>query len=292
MTTVTRAVILAAGLGTRMLPATKAIPKEMLPIVDKPLLQYAVEEAVAAGVTDIVFVIAEGKEAVRDPFAPGGRTAALLAERGDAALSASVAAPAELARFHFVYQDVPLGPGHAVLCAREHLEGHPFVLMFPDDLILGQSCVAELVERHERTGGSVIAVERVPQDEVHQYGVVAPSGEGDPIPLSGLVEKPSLAEAPSDLAIVGRYVLTPSILDHIEAAPTGKGGEKYVTEALVGQISAGEGVYAARFSGRRFDTGRPAGYLAASVAAALMRPELSAGLRGQLSVLLGEGDVA
>jgi UTP--glucose-1-phosphate uridylyltransferase len=164
--------------------------------------------------------------------------------------------------------------------------------MFPDDVILGPSAVAELVAAHERTGGSVIAVERVPRNEVSQYGVVDPAGEGDPIPLRGLVEKPPLAEAPSDLAIVGRYVLTPSIFEQIERAPTGKGGEKYVTEGLAGQITSGEGVFASTFTGRRFDTGRPAGYLAASVAAALMRPELAADVHQRLSVILGEGGTA
>jgi UTP--glucose-1-phosphate uridylyltransferase len=273
---------------TRALPATKAVPKEMLPIVDRPLLQYAVEEAVAAGITDIVFVVAEGKEAVREHFSHGGRAERLVAEKRDAQLDALVRGPASLARFHYVHQDLPLGPGHAVLCARKLLAGAPFVLMFPDDVILGRSCVAELVEAHERSGGSVVAVERVPRAEIPNYGIVAPAGEGDPIPLSGLVEKPPLAEAPSDLAIVGRYVLTPSILDQIERAPTGKGGEKYVTEGLVGQIAAGEGVFARTFSGRRFDTGRPAGYLAASVCAALMRPELAADVRQRLRGLLEE----
>jgi UTP--glucose-1-phosphate uridylyltransferase len=289
---VTRAVITAAGLGTRMLPATRAVPKEMLPVVDKPLLQYAVEEAAAAGITDIVFVVADGKEAVREHFTPGGRTEMLVAAKGDPALDAIIQAPPRLARFHYVHQDRPLGPGHAVLCARPLLGDQPFVLMFPDDLILGESAVAELVAAHDRTGGSVIAVERVPRTEVSQYGVVDPAGEGDPIPLRGLVEKPPLAEAPSDLAIVGRYVLTPSIFEQIERAPTGKGGEKYVTEGLAGQISAGEGVFAACFSGRRFDTGRPAGYLAASVAAALMRPELAADVHQRISTILGEGGTA
>lgn len=289
MAPVTHAVILAAGLGTRMLPATKAVPKEMLPIVDRPLLQYAVEEAVAAGITDVVFVIADGKEAVREHFSSGGRTEALLAEKGQRALMESVTAPAHLARFHYAYQERPRGPGDAVLCAREYVEGRPFVLMFPDDLILGPSCVAELVEAHGQTGGSVIAVEQVAPAEVSNYGVVAPAGDGDPIPLRGMVEKPTPEEAPSDLAIVGRYVLTPGILDEIERAPTGKAGEKYVTEALAAQIAGGHGVFARRFSGRRFDTGRPAGYLAACVAAAMAREDLAPALRPRLLELLGDG---
>lgn len=269
-----------------MLPATKSVPKEMLPIVDRPLIQYAVEEAVEAGITDIVFVVADGKEAVRDHFSLGGRVEQLVRAKADAALDALVTAPAGLARFHYVHQDEPRGPGHAVLCARELLEGEPFVLMFPDDLILGPSCTAELVAAYERSGGSVVAVERVPREEISQYGIVAPAGEGDPIPLRDLVEKPPLAEAPSDLAIVGRYVLTPSILDHIDRAPTGKGGEKYVTEALQGQIAAGEGVFAATFAGDRFDTGRPAGYIVACVEAALRRADLRDQVLAKVSTII------
>lgn len=289
MSPVRRAVILAAGLGTRMLPATKAVPKEMLPIVDKPALQYAVEEAVAGGIREIIFVVAEGKAAVREHFSAGGRTEALVAARGDADLDALVRGPAELARFHYVQQEEPLGPGDAVLCARELLEGDPFVLMFPDDLILGRSCVAEIVEAHERTGASIVAVERVSPAEVSQYGIVDPAGPGDPIPLRGLVEKPSAADAPSDLGIVGRYVLTSSALERIAAAPTGKGGERYITEGLAAEIKAGQPVFAATFTGRRFDTGRPAGYLAASVAAALERPDLAGAVRGRLREILSEG---
>jgi UTP--glucose-1-phosphate uridylyltransferase len=161
--------------------------------------------------------------------------------------------------------------------------------MFPDDLILGRSCAAELIAAHDATGGSVIAVERVPRAEIPQYGIVDPAGDGDPIPLRGMVEKPPLESAPSDLAIVGRYVLTPDVLDRIAAAPTGKGGERYITEGLAAQIGAGGGVFAKAFSGRRFDTGRPAGYLVASLAAALARPDLGPAVRERLETLLNEG---
>jgi UTP--glucose-1-phosphate uridylyltransferase len=264
----------------------------MLPIVDRPLLQYAVEEAVAAGITDVIFVVAEGKDAVREHFSRGGRTEELVAAKGDLAAAALVTAPAGLARFHFVNQDRPLGPGHAVLCARDLLAHEPFVVMFPDDLILGASCVAELVQAHEATAGSVIAVERVPRAEIPQYGVVDPAGDGDPIRLKGMVEKPPIDEAPSDLAIVGRYVLTPPVLDEIERAPTGKGGERYLTEGLAAEIAKGGGVYAKTFSGRRFDTGRPAGYLAACVAAALRREDIGSQVRDRLVTMLGEGSAA
>ena len=286
---VTKAVILAAGIGTRMLPASKAVPKVMLPIVDKPLLQYAVEECVAAGITEIVFVIAEGQESIRDHFSLGGRIEAMVRAKGDVALVEAVTAPARMATFSFVYQETPLGPAHAVLCAREHLEGKPFALIYPDDLILGTSCIGELVIAYERTARSVVAVQRVPRADIPQYGVVDPSGPGDPIPLRGMVEKPAIEDAPSDLAIVGRYVLSDTILGHIERAPAGKGGEKYITEAMESQIAAGEGAYAATFTGARYDTGRPTGYLVANIAAALRRPDIAAGLRHQAAALLEAG---
>ncbi len=286
---VKKAVILAAGVGTRMLPASKAVPKVMLPIVDKPLLQYAVEECVAAGITDIVFVIAEGQEAVRDHFSSGGRIEAMVRAKGEAGLIAAVEGPATMARYSYVYQDQPLGPAHAVLCARAFLEGEPFALIYPDDLILGQSCVGELLEAFGKTGRSVVAVQRVPQRDIPQYGVVDPAGPGDPIPLRGMVEKPAIADAPSDLAIVGRYVLSETILNHIEHAPAGKGGEKYITEAMESQIACGEGAFAATFAGARYDTGRPTGYLVANIAAALRRPEIAGPLREQLAPLLEAG---
>ena len=276
MTTVTRAVILAAGLGTRMLPATKAVPKEMLPIVDKPLIQYAVEEAVAGGIAEIIFVIADGKDAIREHFSADGRVERTIGANGNSALAAAVRQPSMLASFHFVNQDEPRGIAHAVACARQFVEGAPFVLMFPDDLILGQqSPVAQLIAAHAQCGGSVIAVEEVARADVPQYGICDPIGAGNPARLRGIVEKPSVDEAPSNLGVVGRYILSDTIFGYIDELKPGKNGELQITDAFAAQIAAGEPVSAFRYEGTRYDTGRPLGLITANIAAALARPELS-----------------
>ena len=288
---VSKALILAAGLGTRMLPATKAVPKEMLPVVDKPLIQYAVEEAVAGGIEEIIFVIAEGKEAIRDHFGTGTRADAYARASGDPALAARVSGPAALARFAYVIQSEAKGIAHAVACAREFVEGEPFVLMFPDDLILGaRSCVAQLVEAYQATGGSVIAVQDVPREEIPQYGIVDPVGAGNPVRLRGVVEKPAIADAPSSLGIVGRYVLSETIFRHIDAIPPGKNGELQITDAIASQIAAGEPVSGLAYEGTRYDTGRPLGYLVANVAAALGRADIGPALRLRLRGVLAEGE--
>ncbi len=287
---VTTAVILAAGLGTRMLPATKAVPKEMLPVVDRPLIDYCVDEAVAAGISRIVFVIAEGKESILEHFRAGARVETALRETGNQALADSLAAIAAKAEFHAVYQPKQLGIAHAVACARAYIEGEPFALLFPDDVILGErSCTAQLVEAYEQTGGTVIAVEQVADADVPQYGIVDPVDDANPARLRRVVEKPRLEDAPSRLGIVGRYVLGASILRHIDETPPGKNGERQITDAIARQIAAGEPVSALRFEGRRYDTGRPLGYIVANVAAAMRRPELASGLRERLAPLL-EGE--
>ncbi|MFN0095238.1 MAG: UTP--glucose-1-phosphate uridylyltransferase [Dehalococcoidia bacterium] len=289
MRPVRKAVILAAGMGSRMLPATKAVPKEMLPIVDKPLLQYAVEEAAAASIEEICFVIAEGKEAVREHFGTGGRVAGLLRAKGDEASYRLVERAGELARFSYVMQDVPLGPAHALNCARAFFAGEPVALFFADDLILGPTpCIGELVEAYQATGGSVIGVEEVTSDQVPSYGIVDPAGDGNPMPLRGLVEKPKVEDAPSNLGIVGRYVLSPSAAEHIDRSrPSAAGKEHYVTDVLVSQLAAGEPVSALRFKGVRYDTGRPLGYLVANVAAAFEREALRQPLTDRLRAFLG-----
>lgn len=288
---VTTAVILAAGLGTRMLPATKAVPKEMLPVVDRPLIEYCVDEALEAGIERVVFVIAEGKEAILEHFRAGARVETALRETGNQELADSLAAIAAKAEFHAVYQPRQLGIAHAVACAREFIEGQAFALLFPDDVILGgRSCTAQLVAAFESTGGSVIAVEEVADVDVPQYGIVDPVEDGNPMRLRRVVEKPRLEEAPSRLGIVGRYVLSGSILRYIDETPPGRNGERQITDALARQIGAGEPVSALRFEGRRYDTGRPLGYIVANVAAAMRRSELAPALRDRLAPLLqGEG---
>ncbi len=288
--TVKKAVILAAGLGTRMLPATKAVPKEMLPIVDKPLIQYAVEEAAAAGIEEVVFVVAEGKEAITEHFGHLSRAEALAREKGDTAMLALLDQPVGLARYHYVLQDRPLGIADAVACARRFVEGEPFALVFPDDLILSERpCIGQLIEAYEACQGSVIAVQQVADEDIPQYGIVEPIDNGNPARLRRVVEKPSLAEAPSSLGIVGRYVLSPTIFHHIDRIEPGKNGELQITDALASQIAAGEPVCAYTYEGTRFDTGRPLGYLIANVAAALARDDLRGALVQQLGRLLEGG---
>lgn len=284
MVQVRKAVVLAAGLGTRMLPATKAIPKEMLPVVDKPLIQYAVEEAAAAGIEDVIFVVAEGKEAIAEHFGHTTRTEAALKELGESALLDLVQRPSHLARYEYVLQDSPKGIAHAVACAREHVEGEAFALLFPDDLILGEhSCIGQMVEAY--ADGSMIAVEEVAPEDIPQYGIVDPARPGNPAPLRAVVEKPRAADAPSRLGIVGRYVLGPTIFEHIDAVPPGRNGELQITDALAHQIAAGELVTAFSYQGTRYDTGRPLGYLTATVAVALQRPRLGPALRRRLAEL-------
>ncbi len=288
MASVRRAVILAAGLGTRMLPATKSIPKEMLPVVDRPIIQYAVEEAVAAGIEHVVIVLSPDRAAIREHFGGGSRIEAVARERGDNSLAARVLAPERLATFTFVEQREPLGTGHAVQQAQPYLEGEPFALLFPDDIILGPaSCTAQLAKVYEGCGAaSVLAVQQVSREQIPQYGIVDPTSPGNPARLRGIVEKPRASEAPSDLGVVGRYVLGPSIFEQIEKLEPGAGGELQLTDALGGQIAAGEPVFACRFEGRRYDAGRPSGAIAAAVAAAIDREEIRADLLAHLTALM------
>ena len=288
MASVRRAVILAAGLGTRMLPATKSVPKEMLPVVDRPIIQYAVEEAVAAGIEEIVLVLSPDRAAIREHFGGGSRIEAIARERGDATLTERVLAPERLARFTFVEQSEPLGTGHAVQQAQPYLEGEPFALLFPDDIILGATpCTAQLVAAYEGCSAStVIAVQHVSPEQVPQYGIVDPAGPGNPSHLRGIVEKPTAGEAPSDLGVVGRYVFGPSIFDQLKTLKPGAGGELQLTDAIAGQIAAGESVCACRFEGSRYDAGRPAGAIAAAVAVAIDREEIHADLVAYLTALM------
>lgn len=292
MAPISKAVILAAGLGTRMLPATKAVPKEMLPIVDTPLIQYAVEEAAAGGISEIIFVVAEGKEAIRQHFGAGTRADAYAAASGDPVLEARVTGPARLAHYEYVIQPEAKGIAHAVACARRFVEGEAFALIFPDDLILGERpCTGQLIEAHARTGGTVLAVHEVTPDEIPQYGIVDPAEAGNPARLRGVVEKPSATEAPSNLGIVGRYVLSATIFRHIDAIRPGKNGELQITDAIASQIAAGEAVHGLAYEGTRYDTGRPLGYMVANVAAALRRDDLGPALRDRLAAMLGEGGI-
>jgi UTP--glucose-1-phosphate uridylyltransferase len=286
---VRKAVIPAAGLGTRFLPVTKSMPKEMLPLVDKPGIQYVVEEAVRAGIEDILIVTGRTKRAVEDHFDRAPELEALLEFAGKSDLADQVRAIAGLARIHYVRQDEPKGLGHAVGLARCHVGDEPFAVMLPDDVMAEDSTVlADMLAACERTGGSVVALKRFGPEEISSYGVVTPAGPGDSdglVPIATMVEKPAAADAPSDLAIMGRYVLTPAVFDHIEALRPGAGGELQLTDAMVA-LAAHEPFHGVVFESGRFDTGNRLDWLRATVEVALGHRELGADFRTILTDII------
>jgi UTP--glucose-1-phosphate uridylyltransferase len=280
---VTKAVIPAAGLGTRFLPATKATPKELLPVVDKPAIQYVVEEAARAGLTDVLMVTGRGKDALADHFDRAWELEAALERKGDTARLALVREPAELAELHYVRQGEPRGLGHAVLCAAAHVGEQPFAVLLGDDLIDPRDPLLDvMVDVQQQRGGSVVALMEVPHEQVALYGCAAVAGDGDVLEITGLVEKPDPADAPSDYAVIGRYVLSPSVFDALRKTEPGRGGEIQLTDAIQSLIGS-EPVHGVVFRGRRYDTGDRADYLKAVVRLAVERddigPELLAWLR-------------
>ncbi|MDP6389217.1 MAG: UTP--glucose-1-phosphate uridylyltransferase GalU [Alphaproteobacteria bacterium] len=284
-TGVRKAVFPVAGLGTRFLPATKAVPKEMLPVVDKPLIQYAVEEAAAAGIEEFIFVTAEGKQAIRAHFEPAEGLEAVLADGGKTDILEAVRTVIpDGAKFDYVIQDQPLGLGHAVWCAKELVGDEPFAVLLPDDLVMAETpCLAQLVAAQAETGGNVVAVEEVPRDQTRRYGVLdIEADDGRLAAAKGLVEKPDPADAPSRLAIIGRYVLLPEIFDHLAQFEAGAGGEIQLTDAMAKTIGSAP-FHGLRFEGRRFDCGNTAGFLEANVAFALRREDLAPAVREMLA---------
>ncbi len=283
---VRKAVILAAGHGTRLLPATKAQPKETLPLVDKPIIQYAVEEAASSGLEQVIIVTSSGKGAVEDHFDRALELERVLQEKGDHDRLKEIRRIAALARVVYVRQMEQLGIGDAVLTARDAVGDEPFVLFFPDDVIVSDVPVArQLIDVFEGHGGSVVAVEDVPREEIESYGIVdgEPLGE-DVYRIRALVEKPKPEEAPSNLGIVGRYVLTPEIFDILEETPPGKAGEIQITDGLA-LLLRKQPMFAYRFQGQRYDTGRPLGLIKASIELALQRPDTGPDLRRYLRSL-------
>ena len=284
-----RAVFPVAGFGTRFLPASKAIPKELLPIVDKPAVQYVVEEAVAAGIETAIFVTAEGKSAIEDHFDRNLRLEAFLADRRKDELLRIVREVGALVQVVAVRQKEALGLGHAVLQAAPVLGGEPFAVLLGDDVIVGETpAIARLAQLHRDTGAAVIAVMEVAREEIRHYGCIA----GEPVGpgvwrVRDLVEKPDPAQAPSSLAIIGRYILTPGVLAALGATPPDRAGEIQLTEGLRRALAA-EPVYACTFPGRRYDAGNKAEFLRATVEIALRHPELGAGFRRMLEELLGQ----
>ena len=293
---VTKAVIPAAGLGTRFLPATKATPKEMLPVVDRPAIQYVVEEAVRAGLHDVLMITGRNKRALEDHFDRVPVLERQLAEQGKDALLASVVETNELGGdLHYVRQGDPKGLGHAVLRAKRHVGDEAFAVLLGDDLIdEREDLLSRMVEVQERTGGSVVALMEVPREAISAYGaaaIEAVEGEDGFVKVTGLVEKPAADEAPSNYAVIGRYVLSPKVFEVLENTAPGRGNEIQLTDALQTLAQGdgeGEGVYGVVFSGRRFDTGDKLSYLKANVILASERPEFGDDLRAWLKDFVAE----
>jgi len=285
---VRKAVFPVGGLGTRFLPATKAVPKEMLPVVDRPLLQYAVDEALAAGCDQLIFVTARGKSALEDYFDVAGELEMFLKERGKTAqleeLKETQLAPGNIS---YVRQQEPAGLGHAVWCARHIVGDEPFAVLLPDELLYEPSnpCLRQMVEAYERTGGNVIAVMEVPEEHVDRYGIVSP-GETDGLltEVKGLVEKPKLGTAPSRLAAIGRYVLQPEVMEILSQHKRGAGGEVQLTDSMA-ELIGRQPFHAFTFTGRRFDCGDKAGHINANIALALDRPEIAPAVRAFIATL-------
>lgn len=280
---VRKAVILAAGHGTRLLPATKAQPKETLPLVDKPIIQYAVEEAAASGLEQVIIVTSAGKRAVEDHFDRSLELERALETKGQLQQLEEIRRISELADIAYVRQPEPRGIGDAVLTVRAWVRDEPFVLFFPDDVIVSEVPVArQLIDVFQAHGGSVLAVEEVPAQEVKSYGIVGGETVGERVyQVQELVEKPEPDEAPSNLGIVGRYVLTPEIFEVLLNTPPGVGGEVQITDGLA-LLLRDQPMFAYRFHGRRYDTGRPLGLLQASVELALEREDIGPALRRYL----------
>lgn len=289
MTRIRRAVFPAAGLGTRFLPATKAQPKEMLSLVDKPIIQYAVEEAVASGLQNLVIITGRGKNAIEDHFDVSFELEKILEERGRPDLVSLVRAVSDMTHISYVRQKEALGLGHAILMARDLVNNEPFAVLLGDDIIVSETpCIRQMIGVYERYQSSVVAIMEVPKEEVSRYGIIkgtlVPEEEGRIFDLQDMVEKPPVGEAPSNLAIIGRYILTPAIFDILAQTPLGRGGEIQLTDGLR-RLSTKERILGYRFRGKRYDAGEKLGFLKATVEFALKNPELGKDFRAYLKSL-------
>lgn len=274
---VKKAVIPAAGLGTRFLPATKAQPKEMIPLIDKPAIQYIVEEIKNSGLQDVLIITGKNKRAIEDHFDRSIELETLLREKKKKAMLDMVEQVANLIDIHYVRQKEQLGLGHAVYCAHRFVNNEPFAVLLPDDIILGDPpCLKQLVDAYQQTGAAIVAIMEVPHHETGRYGIVEPAGDPSEsvFPVAGLVEKPDPSRAPSNLAVIGRYILLPEIMPILANLSPGAGGEIQLTDALH-QLALQGKVYACRFRGQRFDIGEKIGFLQAMVEIALARPDIA-----------------
>jgi len=282
MKKVRKAIIPAAGLGTRFLPATKAMPKEMLPIVDKPTIQYIVEEAIASGIEDIIIVTGKGKRAIEDHFDHAFELEENLIRKEKFDLLEKVRESSKV-EIHFIRQKEPLGLGHAVLCAKKFIGDEPFAVLLGDDIVQAETpCLKQLINQYDATGASVIGVQQVPDNETNRYGIIAPlERDGRLYKVDNFVEKPALGTAPSNLAIMGRYILTPEIFNFLEKQGAGAGGEIQLTDAIE-QLNQIQRVFAYDFEGKRYDVGEKIGFVKTTVEFALQ----DEGLRDELLVYL------
>lgn len=282
-----KAVFPVAGLGTRFLPATKSIPKEMLPIIDRPLIQYAVDEAREAGIEQMIFVTGRGKTAIVEHFDVAFELEATLNARGKdmSALDPTRATPGDIIT---VRQQVPMGLGHAIWCARAVVGDDPFAIFLPDELMIGApGCMKQMVEAYDEVGGNLISVLEVPREEVSSYGVIAPGAENGALTeVTGLVEKPPVDQAPSNKIISGRYILQPEVMRVLETQGKGAGGEIQLTDAMAQMIGT-QPFHAVTFAGRRFDCGSKTGFVEATLALALERDDMGADVRAMMQRLLG-----
>lgn len=273
---VRKAIIPAAGLGTRFLPATKAVPKEMIPLLDKPAIQYIVEEAVASGIEEILIITGRGKEAIENHFDVSYELEATLKEKEDKELLELIQPLSHLANIYFIRQQMPKGLGHAVGCAKDFICGEPFAVLLGDDLFYSEDkpCIKQLIDQYEALDASVFALLKVEREHVNKYGVISGHKVNENLyNIDDLVEKPSISEAPSNLAVMGRYVFSPKIFEMIEMTPPGKGGEIQLTDAMK-KLTAFEKMYGYVFEGKRYDTGYLLGYLEAVVDFALHRDDI------------------
>lgn len=282
----TKAIFPVAGLGTRFLPATKSVPKEIMTLVDRPLVQYAIDEARAAGIKEFIFVTSRGKGALEDYFDTAPQLEQELRKKGkDELLEILKSTNMDSGEIAYTRQNKALGLGHAVWCARRLIANEPFAVILPDDVIAADKpCLAQMVEAFEETGGNIVAAMEVPEKDACAYGVLDIKEDmGRLVSTKGMVEKPKLGEAPSNLAVIGRYILTPTVLQKLNKKKTGAGGEIQLTDAIDAARDKGEEVYGFRFEGRRFDCGSKSGFLRATVAFALDRPDLRDDLQAYIN---------
>lgn len=289
MKKVRKAIIPAAGLGTRFLPVTKAMPKEMLPIVDKPTIQYIVEEAVASGIEDIIIVTGKGKRAIEDHFDNAYELEQNLLEKGKLDLLEKVQYSSNLANIHYIRQKEPKGLGHAVLCAQNFIGDEPFAVLLGDDIVQSDTpCLKQLIDQYDETRSSVVGVQQVPEHETNRYGIIDPlSADGRRYQVNHFVEKPKLGTAPSNLAIMGRYILTPEIFMFLEKQETGAGGEIQLTDAIQ-RLNEIQRVFAYDFEGKRYDVGEKFGFVKTTIEFALQNEEIKDELVDFLEALMKE----